>query len=145
MTAWLRYGGRAVLRATCILLWAGPAVAQTLEVVESRFVQAWVDRDAGALQDLLAESVRLQFPDDEYLGVTPRQAGARLGAFLADYPGRRPDRLRGGTVEGRADRAFAEFSWVPLAESGSSGTFVLFVGLRRQGDGWRISEIRILR
>ena len=145
MTRRRRYEGWIALFAALMILGPAAGVAQSRDAVEAAFVQAWASRDSGALQALLWESIRLQFPENEYLGVTPRQAGARLGGFLQDYPPRRPERLRGGIVEGREDRAYAEFSWVPLAESGPSGTFLVFVGLRRQADGWRISEIRILR
>ena len=139
---------RRVALILAVLLPALPrgAEAQDVDQVVARFVQAWGARDTGALQSLLASSVHLEVEGQDYLGVPPRQAAASVDRLLRRFDPRRPSVMRHGDL-GEADgRGFAELSWSPTAAGTSQpADFVIFLGLRRSEDGWRITELRILR
>lgn len=120
--------------------------AQDVDQVVARFVQAWGARDTGALQSILASSVHLEVEGQDYLGVPPRQAAASVDRLLRRFDPRPPSVARRGDL-GEADgRGFAELSWSPMAAgSREPASYLIFLGLRRSPDGWRITELRILR
>jgi hypothetical protein len=140
---------RAGVKALAILLVLGtapvPAAGQDWSGLTRDFARAWERREPAALQRLMAPSLTLLVEGKEYLGVSPRQAVARVGPVLEGYPPRRPGLIRSGAVEGETDRAFAEFSWSPEAEGAGPNGFILFLGLRLLDGEWRLAELRILR
>lgn len=129
------------------LAWLPAALpAQELESVVARFVAAWSREDADALQSLLAPSIRLELDGQEYLGVGPRQAAASVDRLFRALSPAGPVVTRQGGPGGSGDRGFAELSWGPMvAGSTEAASFLIFLGLRRSPDGWRIIELRILR
>ena len=124
---------------------AAPVTGQDWSGLTQDFSRAWERRDAGALQRLMAPKLTLLVEGKEYLGVSPRQAVARLAPVLEAYAARRPGLIRSGTVDGDPDRAFAELSWAPEAGTGDPSGFILFLGLRLLDGEWRLAELRILR
>lgn len=125
---------------------ARPLAAQELDQAVARLVRAWGAGDAGALETLLAPSVHLDLDGEEHLGVSPRQVSASLERLFRRFRPREPVVSRSGDLERARDRGFAELSWSPSG-AGETGpvTHLLFVGFRRLPEGWRITELRILR
>lgn len=143
--------GRSRLHAGLVLALALAAVpsglaGQGLEGVVSQFASAWGREDTGTLQGLLAPSVRLELDGQEYLGVPPRQAAASVDRLFRGLDPASPRVTRQGDLGAEEDRGFAELSWNPRAPgSAEPASYLIFLGLRRSPDGWRITELRILR
>lgn len=139
---------RSGILALALLLPAlpGTASAQDLNQVVARFIQAWSSEDTGALQAILAASVHLEVEGQDYLGVPPRQAAASVDRLFRRFDAEAPSVSRQGDL-GEADgRGFAELSWSPTpAGSTEPANHLIFLGLRRSPEGWRITELRILR
>lgn len=145
MTA--RLAGR--ISAAVLLLGAlggVPARGQALDAAVRSFAAAWGAEDTAALQQLMAPEARLFLDGEEYMGVSPRQVAASLERLFREFRPSPPEVTRSGHVEGSPDRGFGELVWTPAAP-GVAGTsrHLLFVALGRRPDGWRVTEIRILR
>lgn len=124
-----------------------PARAQqsALGSVAGAVAGAWSRGDAGALGEILArEGVALHLFDESHPAAGVRQARAALSQLLE----------RGGTARvarvedlgGTPQKGFAELAWdVRASGSGEALRYVVFVGFVREGEAWRIGEIRVLR
>lgn len=138
-----RVAGMLLLVATCLLS-GRPAAAQDAPPV-SRVQSLWAEEGSGGLAELMAESVRLHLGRDEHVGVSPRQVQASLDRLFQRFGPAPLVPVREGVLRDDADRAFAEFHWVPSSAAGEAGrTQVVYVGFRRDGGRWRIVELRVL-
>jgi len=146
MTSRPSRGRTALLLALALSALPSGLEGQELEALVSRFAGAWGREDTGALQDLLAPSVRLEMEGHEYLGVPPRQAAASVDRLFRGLDPAPPRVTRQGDLGGDGDRGYAELTWSPVAPGSTDpASYLIFLGLRRSPDGWRISELRILR
>lgn len=123
-----------------------PAAGQGAEAAVRSFAGAWGTENAVALQRLMAPEATFFLDGEEHTGVSPRQVVASLERLFRRFEPSVPRIDRSGNVQGSPDRGFGELTWAPAAP-GAEGTsrHLLFVALDRMPDGWRVTEIRILR
>jgi len=141
---------RSPLLALLLLLASATAArAQDaqLEQVLERFAAAWARGDVAAIIELAPRSGLSIETERGALGVlAQRQAAAAIRRILE---GRQTVTVRTGmaqVVGGSPPRAFGELTWVTRSR-GTTATErgVIFLALVKEGDRWRITQIRILR
>ena len=124
-----------------------PAGAQqsSLGGVASVVAGSWSRRDADGIAELLSRNgVALVLFDESHPAAGVRQARAALAELFAKSGTARVARVEdlGGTPQ----RGFAELAWDVRAPGSDEGLrYVVFVGFVREGEAWRIGEIRVLR
>lgn len=143
--------GRSVralaLAAALSLATAAPAPAQELQPVLQRVAAAWHNGDAGALAALGASTGISLDVDGSTVGpLGRRQVAAVLRRVFDDRESVSAAPRVSRTVGGQPARAFGEITWTIRAR----GTTIperatLFVAFIREGDAWRITEIRLMR
>ena len=142
-------GRRIVVVLIGLLLLAGsrPAAAQELRPLLQRVASAWHRGDVGSISALCARGGVSLDVDGRSVGpLAPRQTAAVLRRLFDDREsvGARVNTIR--EVGGEPTRAFGEITWSTRAR----GTTIpehatIFVALVREDDGWRVTEIRLLR
>lgn len=110
----------------------------------SAFVAAWGREDLASIEALLAPAVHFVLGGEDRLGVTPRQVSASLEPLFRRFDAVAPQVTRQGDLQDPAGRAFAELRWTPTTSGAQPSSRLLFLGLRRLPEGWRIHELRIL-
>lgn len=118
-----------------------------LDRVIDRLAAAWAQADAATLAAQSArKGVSIDLDGEPVGPLTPRQAAAVLRKV---FMGRTTKTLSTGlsrTVGGEPPRAFGELAWTARAQGTSipekSTIFLAFVW---EEDGWRITQIRLLR
>ena len=130
--------------------WTGVLLAQgedagATETAEA-FVAAWSRGDAGALQSLLRPTgLRMQVDARNQGGVSARQVGAALRAFLLRHEVGEVSARRIEVLGGDPPRGLAELDWrTRVRGAKETVAYVIFLGLERADDRWRVAEIRIL-
>lgn len=130
-----------------LVLAAGRASAQDLDQVLDRFAASWAKGDAGRIAQLVSRSgISIDIDGTPIGPLSQRQAAALLRRIFDD---RETVVIRAGmaqVVGGAPPRAFGEVAWSVR----SRGTTIperatVFLALVREKDGWRITQIRILR
>lgn len=92
------------------------------------------------------DGIRIQLGGAAHAGISSRQAAASVRQFLGDFEEVRAFLNRAATVDGSSERGFAEVLWSGRPAGTSDAVHrILFLGLVRDGDDWRIDEIRLLR
>jgi ketosteroid isomerase-like protein len=142
---------RGILGATAaIALMASAAVdlhAQPLDQALARVAAAWHAGDAARIAALGARAGISLDVDGSFVGpLGSRQAAAALRRLFDQHESTAARATMTRTVGGDPPRAFGEIAWT----SRSRGTSIpeqakLFVAFVREGDSWRITEIRLLR
>jgi hypothetical protein len=133
--------------ASALLLAAVPAHAQELQQVLDQAAGALHRGDAGALARLAAGSGMSVDVDGRAVGpLARRQAAAVIRRLFEDRESVGARTTMSRVVGGDPPRAFGEISWTMRVR----GTTIpvrsnVFVALVREGDRWRITEIRLLR
>ncbi len=150
---------RALLRLLLSLLLPGivlaapsPALAQggsgqaELEQVAGRFATAWARGNAEAAVGLLSSGgIRLRLEGAERSALPTRQASAVVRDFLKGYDPGEARLVRAAPVAGNPGRGFAEIRWqTRVAGTSHPVAHVVFLGLVREGNGWRVDELRLL-
>jgi hypothetical protein len=136
-----------MLAAALSTLATAAASAQELSPVLQRVAAAWHKGDAGALARLGAETGISLDVDGSTVGpLGARQAAAVLRRVFDDRESVSAAPRVSRTVGGEPARAFGEITWTTRAR----GTTIperatLFVAFVREGDVWRITEIRLMR
>lgn len=143
-----RRRGRALLLAAALtLMGVAPAAAQDLGPVLQRVASAWHKADARAVAALGAEAGISLDVDGSTVGpLGARQAAAVLRRVFDDRESISAARRVTRTVGGDPARAFGEITWTTRAR----GTTIperatIFVAFVREGEAWRITEIRLMR
>jgi hypothetical protein len=142
-----RSGRMFALAAVLSLLATAPAFAQDLRPVLQRVAATWHNGDAGALAALGAtEGISLDVDGSTVGPLGARQAAAVLRRVFDDRESVSAAPRVSRTVGGEPARAFGEITWTTRAR----GTTIperatLFVAFVREGDAWRITEIRLMR
>jgi ketosteroid isomerase-like protein len=124
-----------------VLVGHSPALAQqaSLREVASTVAGCWTRRDADGIAELLSrDGVALHLFDESHPAAGVRQARAALAELFERGGSARITRVE--ELGGSPQRGFAELAW-----DAQSLRYVVFVGFVREGDGWRIAEIRVLR
>ncbi|HEX7048623.1 MAG TPA: hypothetical protein VF188_00290 [Longimicrobiales bacterium] len=138
--------------ALCLLFVLGAAVvarAQEVELEEvlNRLGTAWEHGDAGALAALAAHAgLSIEILGERVGPLSKRQVAAVLRRV---FERRETIALRHGmaqVVGGTPPRAFGELAWITRVE----GTTIperatIFIALIREDEGWRVTQIRLLR
>jgi hypothetical protein len=118
-----------------------------LEVAAAGFARAFAAGSAEGLGELMSPGgIRLQIEGPGGGGLSPRQAVASLIELVRRYEGGSVVVSRAEPLDGSADRGFAEVRWSTRA-AGTSDLLglTLFLGLAREGEEWRVDEVRLLR
>ncbi|MBX6363826.1 MAG: nuclear transport factor 2 family protein [Gemmatimonadetes bacterium] len=130
-----------------LALAASRAHAQDLDQVLDRFAASWAKGDAVTIAQLVARGGMSIDIDGTPIGpLSRRQAAALLRRIFDD---RETVVIRAGSAQvvgGAPPRAFGEIAW----SARSRGTTIperatVFLALVREDDGWRITQIRVLR
>ncbi|HEX6308170.1 MAG TPA: hypothetical protein VFZ69_08290 [Longimicrobiales bacterium] len=142
---------RSIRTAALILalstLGVSSASAQRLEPVLQRVASAWQRGDVGAITALGARGgISLDIDGSSVGPLGPRQAAAVLRRVFDDRESVTASSKAGRAVGGQPPRAFGEIIWTTRAR----GTTIperatLFIAFVQQDDGWRITEIRLMR
>jgi hypothetical protein len=129
------------LALTGVLVGHSSAHAQqpSLRDVTSTVASCWTGRDANGIAELLSRAgVALHLFDESHPAAGVRQARAALSELFERGGSARITRVE--ELGGSPQRGYAELTW-----EAQSQRYVVFVGFVREGDGWRIAEIRVLR
>lgn len=129
-----------------LILVAAPARAQELEATMARVAQMWARGDVRGLTRHAAESgFALRLDANPGGPVGSRQAAAALRRLFEhdETVSVKPGVAK--VVGGQPTRAFGELEWITRPR----GTTIperrtVFVALVREGDGWRVTEIRVM-
>jgi hypothetical protein len=130
-----------------VLVGHSPLRAQQsgLGAVANAVAGSWSRGDAGRIADVLSDDgVALHLFEESHPAAGVRQARAALSELLEKGGTARVTRVEelGGTPQ----RGFAELSWEVRGPGSDPGLkHMVFVGFVREGGGWRIGEIRVLR
>jgi hypothetical protein len=118
-----------------------------LEVASLAFAHALSDRSGEEMARVFAaDGIRLHLDASGHAGLSSRQAVATIREFLRGYDSGKAVVTRAAPVEGSPNRGFAEVVWVAtVARTSHEVRRTLFVGLRRDGEVWRVDEVRFLR
>jgi hypothetical protein len=140
---------RGSVAALTLLLAAtgGPAFAQELPRELNRVAAAWHRGDASAIAGLGAKAgISLDVDGSSVGPLGPRQAAAVLRRVFEERESVGVRTAQTRTFGGEPPRAFGELSWNVRTRGTTipeqSKVFVAFV---REGDRWRVTEIRLLR
>jgi hypothetical protein len=123
-----------------------PLAQPGLEEQARTFAEAWGEKDAEGLREAMAEGgIRLHLPGEEHHLISPRQAEAALTAFLERYEGGDVRISRVALTGESPNRGYSELDWA----TGSPGVtgpvkFTVFVAFSARGNGWVVTEIRVL-
>ena len=124
-----------------------PAAAQQgpLGSVASVVAGCWSRGDADGIADLFSrDGVALHLLEENHPAAGVRQARAALAELFEKGGSARVSRVE--SLGGNPPRGFAELSWEVRATGSDQGlAYTVFVGFVREGDAWRIGEIRVLR
>jgi hypothetical protein len=136
-----------VLAGGLLLLLAGGVRAQQLERVLDHFAAAWARGDAAGIAALVSRAGVSIDPGNGSVGpLGARQAAAMLRRIFDD---RETTVVRAGTAQivgGAPPRAFGEIAWAARSRGTTeSENATVFLALIRERDGWRITQIRLLR
>ncbi len=124
-----------------------PASAQELAPAMNRLVQAWQKGDVGALSELAAASgISLSLEGQRVGPLQPRQANSALRRLFEQRETISAKAGMAKEVGGDPRRAFVELAWVtrPRGTTIPHETTVFFA-LEREGNAWRITEIRLIQ
>lgn len=107
---------------------------------------AWERQDARALEALLApDGITLRLEDQMHSGVGARQARASLEAFIGRHAAGETRVLRASELGGDPPKGLVELEWHTAPRgSAEEKRYVIFFGLERVTDEWRIAEVRIM-
>ena len=136
-----------VLPLMLLLASSVPAAAQELGPAMNRLVQAWQRADVGALSELAAASgISLSLEGQRVGPLQPRQATSALRRVFEQRETISARLGMAKEVGGEPPRAFVEIAWITRTR----GTTIpeettVFFALEREGDGWRITEIRLIQ
>ena len=139
--------GVVALAALLFTVGAGPAHTQELPRELSRVAAAWHRGDASTIAGLGAKGgISLDVDGSSVGPLGPRQAAAVLRRVFEERESVGVRTAQTRTVGGDPPRAFGELSWNVRTRGTTipeqSKVFVAFV---REGDRWRVTEIRLLR
>ena len=136
--------GRPCLVALGVLLAAAPAVQaqESLREAAERIRQAWMAHDQGILVNS-SDTLVLRFPGGDEAGAVWRGQAARLlGRFFQPSTERTFDLLSVQTTGDDQGYAEALRRYVVKGTSDEVRETV-FLGFRRTGQRWRLTEIRV--
>ncbi|MBR9988179.1 MAG: hypothetical protein KFH98_00405 [Gemmatimonadetes bacterium] len=146
MISWFRT--RVLLSITAFMMLASvPVAAQDPGPTLQRVASAWHKGDARSVASLGArDGISLDVDGSTVGPLGTRQASAVLRSVFEDRESVSAAPRISRTVGGDPARAFGEITWTTRAR----GTTIperatLFVAFVREGDAWRITEIRLLR
>lgn len=139
----------ALLLLGAALLLPAPARAQgePLEAFVARVARLWEAEDAAAVAALAPSGGRMLLEvGGEAAGPVPeRNAAAALRALFTDRDGVSIRATRVTLSGGNPPQGFGELTWVSRSRGVTvPRTSTVYVGVVREGGGWRIRELRVL-
>lgn len=139
------------LAVALLVALVAPAPARAQDAAElgpllQRIATLWAGGDATAIARHVADAgVELEVEGRTVGPVAPRQVAAALRQVFAGRQTVAVVATRAEPVGGAEDRAFGELAWEHrLGAHARTERTTVFVGLVREGRGWRVSQIRIL-
>lgn len=123
---------------------AGPQPA--LEPVALRFAEAWQAADGQALGGMLRSSgIHMDLRRERHVSIQPRQAQAALREFLHGFSRGEAQVVQAAPAGGDPRKGFADIRWRTQSLGGGvEVTFTVFVAFALEGEGWRVTEVRVL-
>ena len=144
---WARVWSGLAILGLMLAFQPGPLRGQvSFEEAAGAFTRLWSEGDLGGIEELFGDGpVSLFLEDRSYVSIPPRNARATL----RDYLGRRGSGtatvVRTERTGMEAHLGFAQVEWgIPLPGTPEVQRYTVFVELAGTGDGWRVTEIRIL-
>ena len=121
--------------------------AQNVNAFMTKVAEAWARGDVDAITAAADPAgIALEVEGTHVGAITSRQAGAVLRKVFED---RETIRATAGAVKvlpGKSSRAYAEIVWERRSRGTTQPEHVnVFVALARDGNAWRITEIRLMR
>jgi hypothetical protein len=131
----------------CMTAAYAPARAQDANAFMTKVASAWTRGDASAIAAFANPlGITLEVEGTHVGSITPRQAASVLKRVFDD---RETVRATAGAVKrlpGNSGRAYAEIKWERRARGTTQPEHInVFIALARDGDVWRITEIRLIR
>lgn len=117
-----------------------------LQTVARQIAAAWAGGAAqGVTSRLAADGVSLHLEGTVSGTLPTRNATAALRDYLRGHQPGEASINRISTLEGSGDRGFVELRWT-TRRAGTSQTLrrTVFLGLREEGGGWVVDQIRVL-
>lgn len=106
---------------------------------------AWQGGDAERVAELLApEGVALELPGSSNPAVRPAQARAALRRLFDESSGGAVRVVEVRRLGGAPERGLARLAW-RLAAPGDARELPLFLALERGREGWKVTEVRLVR
>lgn len=123
------------------------AQAPELRRLAAKVAELWGRGDAARIAELAAPAgLELQLVDQRHLPMGGRRAAAALKAFFSLRQGESARVTRVEELGGTPPRGFVEIEWTTTSPRATQRErFTLFLGLVLEDEGWRISELRVLR
>lgn len=137
----------AIMVAAPLLIAAPRAAAQDLQQTLERVAAAWHRADAAVLAAAgAAAGIAIDIDGSSVGPLGPRQAAAVLRRVFEDRESLAVRPIMTRNIGGQPPRAFGELSWSTRARGTTvPATAKLFVAFVREGETWRITEIRLLQ
>jgi predicted sugar kinase len=132
---------------TLLLCTVHAAVAQDLEPTLERVAAAWHRADASGISGLVSKAgVSLDVDGGSVGPLAPRQAAAVLRRVFEDRESVSARVSMFRELANDRDRAFGEITWSLRARGTTQPQrATIFVGFVREGNAWKVNEIRLLR
>lgn len=135
------------LTAAMLFALAAPASSQNIDAALQRVASAWQRGQVGTITGMSSRNGMMINVDGGSVGpLGARQAAAALRRVFEDRESvsARPTMSR--SLGGDPARAFGEITWTTRARGTTiPESATLFVAFVQEGDGWRITEIRLMR
>jgi hypothetical protein len=135
------------LAAFAALIVALPVRAQNVRPVVESIASSWSRADAGSIAGIASrDGVSVQIGGDKKGILKPNQVAAVLREVFdgSETVSARTDRV--GAMGGTRQRAFGEISWTARVRGTTNPQrSTVFLALVHEDDGWRISEIRLMK
>ena len=125
----------------------GPLRGQdNLDEAAGTFTRLWSEGDLGGIEELFGDGhVSLFLEDRSYVSIPPRNARATLKDYLSRRGSGTATVVRTERTGLEPQLGFAQVEWsIPLPGTPEVQRYTVFVELAGTGDGWRVTEIRIL-
>ena len=139
--------GALVILGLMLALPPGPLGAQdSFEEAAGTFTRLWSEGDLGGIEELFGDGpVSLFLEDRSYISIPPRNARATLRDYLGSRGSGTATVVRTERTGLEPHLGFAQVEWgIPEPGTPEVQRYTVFIELARTGDGWRVTEIRII-
>lgn len=125
----------------------GAEEQEEVDVLAGRLARAWEQADVEALTRWMADDgLSLDLGEQAHPALGLRQARTALAEFLESGGPGTVRTVRAEVLGGGRPKALVELAWSPAPGNvPSRAGYSVFIGLERRAEGWRATEIRVIR